>query len=366
MYNKLPSNSRILHCPENIGNNAKCLSDKEKQQGYRSFSISLRNDAFGFKADQTLVPSGSFILGELARWRLLFIALFHFDVIHFNNGKTIMPHRVPFNSIRARTNICIAMLYQPYSLLLEGRDLALLKLFKKRLYFTFQGSDARLSTHYTNQHSASDLADLNPDYLSLKADDLKRNRIRRAEKYSEKIFCLNPDLLANFSKKATFVPYLNVDIDAIKTHSVFNNDTIHIVHAPSKRDIKGSRHIIRAVENLQQNNPKIIFTLVENLTNAEAQKIYDTADLFIDQLIVGWYGGVSVELMARGVPTICYLDDYSLSRLPNNLREQLPIINVNISNVSNVLTSVIGQPRKKLIELGIESREYCERFHKAV
>jgi glycosyltransferase involved in cell wall biosynthesis len=366
MYRQLKGDVRVLHCPENLGNNAKLLSDYEKKQGIHSWSISLRKEAFGFVADQTLVNSGSFLLGELARWRLLWIALRHFDVIHFNNGKTIMPHRVPFKSVKKRTNVITAILYSIYAYIFEGLDLPILRAFGKDIYVTVQGSDARLSTHYTQRHKPQILAELNPDYLSPIADRYKKNRISKMEKYATSIFCLNPDLLRNFSAKAKFLPYYNIDTAQIKPHAIFDNDSIHIVHAPSKRDIKGTKYILEAIANIQKNDSRIKFTLVENLSNQDAQKVYDRADLFIDQLIVGWYGGVAVEVMARGVPVLCFLDfplEISDTKL-HDIKSNIPIINTSIETIERDLTNLLKNDKSVVKEIGDQSRIFVDRMHR--
>jgi len=355
--------TRILHCPENLGGNAKRLSDHEKGHGFKSWSISLRKEVFGFEADQTLVKSGSFLLGELARWKLLWLAVTGYDVIHFNNGKTIMPHRIPFSSIRKRTNLLIALLYTPYSWLFEGKDLCFLKLVGKQISFTFQGSDARLSSHYTALHPAKVIEKLNPDYVSARADSYKLKRIARAEKFADEIYCLNPDLLRNFSARAKFRPYYNVDTHEIAPHEVFADDTVHIVHAPSKRDIKGTSYIVEAVNNICSTKPNVRFTLVENLSNEDAQKIYDTADLFIDQLIVGWYGGVSVELLARGVPVICFMADTSDLPQVEVLTNAVPICNSNINTIEADLEEILKRPKDELKRCGESGVEFVKKFH---
>ncbi len=366
MYQQLKTGARVLHCPDNVGNNAKLLSDHEKKTGIDSWSISLRKDTFGFNADQTLVSSGSFFWGELARWKLLWIAARHFDVVHFNNGKTIMPHRIPFESIKKRTNTVTAILYSIYSFILEGADLRILRALGKEMYATYQGSDARFSAHYTERHRPEVLSELNRDYLSSVADLFKERRIARIEKYAAAIYCLNPDLLKNFSSKAQFVPYYNVDVSKVTPHSIFDDDIIHIVHAPSKRDIKGSKYIVKAVENIKKSNSRIQFTMVENMSNKDARKIYDKADLFIDQLIVGWYGGAAVELMARGVPTMCYIDSTATDSegTLNRVLSNLPIIKTSIETIEHDLSTLLKQDRTVLKEAGENSRLFVEAIHR--
>lgn len=362
IYGRSVKGERILHCPENVGNNARRLAEIERSQGAISWSISLRKEAFGFQADQTLVPSGSFMRGELARWKLLWIALSQYEIIHFNNGKTIMPHRLPFKSLKKRSNLFIASFYYLYSLIFEGKDLYLLKLFSKKIYFTFQGSDARYSSHFNEIHSSDVLSGLNADYLSPAADRFKKKRIKRARRCANKIFCLNPDLLKNLGSDAKFIPYYNVDISSITAQSIFQNKSIHIVHAPSKKDIKGTKYIVEAIKQLQKKH-NIKFTLIEGLTNKEAQKIYDTADLLIDQLIVGWYGGVAVELMARGVPVICFLNEKDLEQIDKEFINDLPVIKSNIKTITQDLHELILRPSKELESIGVLSRKFVLKHH---
>ena len=67
----------------------------------------------------------------------------------------------------------------------------------------------------------------------------------------------------------------------------------------------------------------------KKLSNKEARKRYETADILIDQLLAGWYGGLAVELMALGKPVICYIREDDLKYIPKEMRDELPIINAN-------------------------------------
>ena len=44
-------------------------------------------------------------------------------------------------------------------------------------------------------------------------------------------------------------------------------------------------------ERLKREGMPIELLLVENVPFAEAQRMYRRADLLVDQLLVGWYGG---------------------------------------------------------------------------
>ena len=86
----------------------------------------------------------------------------------------------------------------------------------------------------------------------------------------------------------------------------YDDGFFHILHAPNHRSIKGSDHIISAVEELNNEGYKIKLHLIEKVSNAES---ISKVDLVIDQLIIGWYAMFAIESMALSKPTICYLRD---------------------------------------------------------
>ena len=60
--------------------------------------------------------------------------------------------------------------------------------------------------------------------------------------------------------------------------------------------------------------------------HAEAMKLYAQADLVIDQLLAGWYGGFAVETMAMGKPVVCYIRAEDLQFVPPAMVAELPLI----------------------------------------
>ena len=62
----------------------------------------------------------------------------------------------------------------------------------------------------------------------------------------------------------------------------------------------------RPSQRLQRRH-EIRYVEVTRLPHAEAMKLYAQADLVIDQLLAGWYGGFAVETMAMGKPVVCYI-----------------------------------------------------------
>jgi glycosyltransferase involved in cell wall biosynthesis len=105
------------------------------------------------------------------------------------------------------------------------------------------------------------------------------------------------------------------------------------------------------------------FRLVEGLAQDQARKIYREADLLVDQLLVGWYGGLAVELMALGKPIICYLREEDLRFIPDPMREEMPILQATPTTIYEVLREWLTGRRHELAEIGRRGRAYVERWH---
>ena len=351
---------RVLHCPHGIAGNPQQIARAEREIGLKSHSVVFKEHAFGYLADETLMTAGQskFAL-EYHRWRLLARAIRDFDVIHFNFGSTLMPKLdvnspLPFRSI-----------YNVYARLFHLRDLALLKRLGKVIAMTYQGTDARQSD-YCRKHFEIHFFDQTgyPNITKL-SDETKRKDIAYVARYADYIYALNPDLLHVLPSKAQFLPYASVDLRDWQPVPMQNDLTkpLVVLHAPSNRSVKGTSYVIEAVQRLQSEGVLLELVLVENLPHDEARLAYERADLLIDQLLAGWYGGLAVELMALGKPVMCYLREGDLGFLPKQMYADLPIIRVTPMSLYDNLKLWATVRRSELSLLGQRSRFYVERWH---
>jgi len=134
-------------------------------------------------------------------------------------------------------------------------------------------------------------------------------------------------------------------------------------HAPTHRMVKGTDEIIRVVENLRSKGINIRLELIEGLSRDDAQKKYQEIDLFIDQLVIGWYGVVSLEVMALGKPIICFIKGRGLRFVPPKMLADLPIINADESSLEEKLVGVMQmsiEQRQSLAERGLA---YLKEWH---
>ena len=355
---------RVLHCPHGIAGNPQQIARAERDLGLDSRSIMFTAHAFGYPADETLMqPGQSKFALERHRWRLLWRAIRDFDVIHFNFGTTIMP--TPNDHIPPGYPAPIRAVYNGYARLLHLRDLPLLKRLGKGIAITYQGDDARQGDYCLSHFEITYAPEVEEGYYSPASDAQKRRDIAYVAQYADRIYALNPDLLHMLTPNAEFLPYASVDprewqpIETTKRA----DQPLTVLHAPSHRGVKGTAYILAAVERLQAEGIPVELLLIENMQHAEARKAYERADVLIDQLLGGWYGGLAVELMALAKPVICYLREGDLGFLPADMRADLPIINATPNTIYEVLKLWVTTRRGELPELGHKSRAYVERWH---
>jgi glycosyltransferase involved in cell wall biosynthesis len=322
--------------------------------------VTILPSPYGYPSDEVLGTSGSSIpIREWRRVQLLFKALREFDVVHYNYGSTIFPwRRSELGGLLRRTAVGL------YTQLTAMRDLDLLASLSKPLFVTFQGDDVRQGDYCRAHFAQHWVHEVNAAYYPPGSDDRKRWAVTRFRNRVAKIYALNPDLLHVLPAGSEFLPYAHVDPREWRPRApVDSGASIRIVHAPSHREVKGTRYVIDAVSQLKAKGFALDLVLVEGLPRDEARKVYESADLVVDQLLAGWYGGLAVEAMALGKPVVSYIREGDLKFVPEIMRAELPILRATAGTIADVLRALVGLRKEGLRNAGMRSREYVERWH---
>ncbi|HEY6512503.1 MAG TPA: glycosyltransferase family 1 protein [Burkholderiaceae bacterium] len=354
---------RVLHCPDGIGGQPQQLARSERVLGLDSRAITFLPHPFGYPTDEVMLPNrGSQLALEAARWRLLWRAVRDFDMIHFNFGQTIMP---PAPGSHPSHSAPVRVAYNLYCGLFHLRDLPLLKWLGKGIAMTYQGDDARQGDFCREQFSITHVNAVEPHYYTPETDARKRADIARVARHADCIYALNPDLLHVLPGRAQFLPYASVDLSDWQVMPAQHEPRrpLTVLHAPSHRGVKGTTHVLEAIERLRTEGVPVELLLIEKMSHSEARRAYERADLLVDQLLVGWYGGLAVELMALGKPVVCYLREGDLGRLPLDMRADLPVIQATPETIYAVLKEWTTTRRGDLARLGRCGRAYVERWH---
>ncbi len=233
-------------------------------------------------------------------------------------------------------------------------ELPLYKWFHKKVFFEFHGSDLR---DYDTFCRISGLP-YDPQEASSPRLHARNCRICKA---ADGIIVHDDELIPYLPKDCApvYVVPLRVDVSRFKPcYPDADAKTIRIVHAPSHRAAKGTKHVIEAFDRLKETYHNIELVLVEGKPQEEAFEIYKTADIIVDQLFAGTYGVFAIESMALGKPVVTYISDAMKCRLP----AELPIVSGNKDTVENALEQLIqdGQLRRNK---GIAGRQYVENYH---
>lgn len=130
-----------------------------------------------------------------------------------------------------------------------------------------------------------------------------------------------------------------------------------IVHTPSNQLLKGTPSVLAAVERLRAKKIDFEFLLVQT-DRKRALEILGQADIFLDQFILGGYGMASIEAMAMGKVTVCYIKP----TVP--YPDDLPIVNATVDNLTETLEELIAN-RELRNELGRKARAFAEKYHDA-
>jgi len=182
--------------------------------------------------------------------------------------------------------------FHDYSLLPKNIDLLIWRLIGKKVVLHYHGSSIRgKKTPYLSKYALKKVVST-PDLLEWVPDAL---------------LLLNPIDLVNYSKECDC--YIGNREEKI---------AIRIVHAPTNRDVKGTVEVIESIHELQQNGYFIDFKIIENQPPAVVLEEFTKADIIVDQLKLDWYGMVSIEGMAIGVPVCTHIGEKFQKYIPEN------------------------------------------------
>lgn len=186
----------------------------------------------------------------------------------------------------------------------------------------------------------------------------QRKKILKWCKYSDAVLVSEPDL--HFVSPTSILSPQVIDMSywtPISEPESAKDGIIRIVHAPSSRRKKGTDFIEDAINNLNRRGYKVELILAEKLPHDKIKELYEKSDFGIDQVLYGWHGKVSVELMALSKPVVCYINPEYLKYRPD-----LPIVNSNKETLERVLEQLINNPSLRKT-IGEKSHEYVLKYH---
>jgi glycosyltransferase involved in cell wall biosynthesis len=323
---------RVLITGHEIGGQMQLLAETFRRRWFRATAAAVNDDFRGYQCDIMMARQGNSLRREVDRFLFFLWAANHYDVFHFFWGVSLWD-------------------FWRFHLL----DLPVLKLLRKKVVVHFRGLDV-VDIRYFDWLRESARGTVSPKPPMSRSDQQKR--LRKWLKYADALLVSEPDLHA-VVPGAILSPQV-IDIQywqPTREPQSVQDGLVRIVHAPSSRRKKGTDFIEKSIAELKAKGLPVELVLAENLPPDKIKALYEFSDIGLDQVLYGWHGKVSVELMALGKPVVC-----NIAPALRAYRPSLPIVHGDPGNLTTVLEDLVRHPEKRQ-QIGDASQVYARRYH---
>ena len=323
---------RVLCGYVNTGGLAYKLAEGLRKNGIRADSIVIDDHTFAYPYHKKLSFIGNKpnLVNRLLKYYYFIKHTFRYDVFIFNTRSTMLSKK---------------------------GDLKILKKLGKKTAMIYVGCDIRDKNFYLNSPDKYTVCKNCTIEYQEKVDCVMEKKINESGVIQENIDAsfAHPFDATILEEKFHYF-YLLLELEDYKP-KYETNKRIRIIHAPSDAGIKGTNYVLDAIEKLKKRNLDFEFELATGKSQSDLKEAIRNSDILIDQMVAGWYGLISVEAMALGKTTVCFLKQSLYNFIPD-----IPIINLNPDNLAEGLEKLINE-REKLQSIGMAGRRFAEKYH---
>lgn len=175
------------------------------------------------------------------------------------------------------------------------------------------------------------------------------------------VFVSTPDLL-RWVPQATWCPVV-VDREAVRSVRVEREprQTPLVVHAPSSAWLKGSDLVEPVLQGLHRDGV-IEYRRLEAMPHREVMAAYASADVVLDQFVLGIYGVAACEAMAMGAVVVSHVDEFTRGAAERLTGRELPIVEADPETLESQLRAYASDPAA-FDSVRAAGREYVEAVH---
>jgi glycosyltransferase involved in cell wall biosynthesis len=337
---------RVLHGTYEIAGQGMMLARALREHGVEARALAYKVDWDGRVPDLVVdLDSHRSALGRYGAKLGAFMGWApYFDVFHFHYGRSF------FNTDE--------LWWQP--------DLSLLRAMGKLVAFHFHGCEIRRRDHMLANHKLATCTECVPF-----CEPKRQNWLRaQARKHADLVFFSTLDLAE--SVPAGIPLPLAIEADrwemAALAHPLENPEgrdgvrgPVVVAHAKagyaSLELIKGTKHVLAAVEALKPEFPRLELRMIEKRPWATMPEFLSECDILVDQLMMGWYGLLAMEGMCERRAVVAYLRDDFRDRLAG-----CPIQSAMPDTLAGVLRGLIRDPALRA-RLGEQGADYVRAHH---
>lgn len=298
-----------------------------------NLAIVAENDAFRYPADTSV---RSTIASRSALWsRGQARAAASFQSVVIESGRA--PFGVPSGDIED----------QVAALRAAGVDVRLL----------WHGSDIRSPRRNAEIEPFSPFAETD-DYSALLQEGADRNAAL-ADKLGLVEFVSTPDLLRD-RPNAVWVPVV-VDLDRWQHHPWSPGERLRVLHAPSRRRLKGTELVWDALQRLHAEGV-IDLVVAEGIAHADMPALVASCDVVLDQFALGIYGVAALEGLAAGRLVISHIAPDVRAAAEAAAGRDLPVVEATADTLENLLREIATapEPYRSIAETG---RDFVAALH---
>ncbi len=338
---------KIIHAPTDLGMRAVSLSEAERTLGHTSKVFVRAPSVHVSGVVDTLYHPSKLVFA--ARLAAAVFECARSDIVMLNAGSSL----VDFGYAHAQL-----------------MDVTLYRLLKKRVVTTFQGCDVRLcETCPVRKHlgPAQQCSGVPKGLKYSTFDKLKLQRLARLSEASTTLLGITPDLCLS-SNRVQYSPHAKSSkkIGSIKATPRRDGSVFRIAHMP-KRHHKGSEIIEPVIRNFCKEHPGAVeYRPIRGMSWSAALRTIASSDLVVDQVLTGWYGGVSVEAALLGVPSLVRIENQLLRFVPAAMRAHLPVVALQHADQLHDMLSRFFYDREMVQREGERCRQNARTFHNPV
>lgn len=310
---------RIFHGTTEICGQMGILSDAFIKKGHNSVGYNTFHSYLGYK-ENLINTSTEKVMEDQEK------IIDSFDVFHFHYAKTLHP---------------------------AYEDLPLIQKKQKKMIMHHWGNDVRFH----------DKAKVNNPYVNTEdspSNEIIDQTLTKLSSYIKEAIVQDYEVYEYVKDYYENVHVIPIAINLSHFTPKFPSNTKErplILHAPTNPTFKGTIYIEDVINKLQMNHD-FDYKRIEKMNHDEVIKLYEEADIIIDQILCGSYGLLSVESMALGKPVVTFIRPDLLQKFPSDL----PIVNANPASLYNQVRLLLENPILRH-NLGIVGRDYVTKYH---
>jgi glycosyltransferase involved in cell wall biosynthesis len=134
-----------------------------------------------------------------------------------------------------------------------------------------------------------------------------------------------------------------------------------VVHAPNHRALKGTDHVMAAIDALRAEGLDVRLELLERRPNHEVRAAIQRADIVAEQFLAA-YAMFAVEGLALATPVMAHMSFLPPELLAHPAVRECPIVDTSVETLTAQLRRLVTDPDERR-RLGRESREFAIRRH---